>query len=78
MKTEFFTIAGSSEILKLVERAGSKAGVARGQGFGDFLTLLRCELAGKTMEKQYLVTVGKGNENPRAASRKVIIQLRSS
>lgn len=60
MKTESFTIAGSAEILKLVERAGNKAGVARGQAFEDFLTFLRCELAGKTMEAEYLATVGKG------------------
>ncbi|MEO1530304.1 MAG: N-6 DNA methylase [Planctomycetota bacterium] len=58
-KEQFF-LAASSEVVDLLDRAGDKAGVSRGQAFEDFLTFLRCELAGKTMEEEYLQTVAKG------------------
>lgn len=60
MAKEHFFIDGSREVLDLIDLAGRKAGVARGQAFEDFLTLVRCSLAGQTMEGEYLAVIQKG------------------
>ncbi|QDT07453.1 N-6 DNA Methylase [Rubripirellula lacrimiformis] len=67
-KEQFFN-AASKPIVDLVDRAGDLAGFGRGQAFEDFLTLLRCELAGKTMEDEYLATVAKGYDKGKVGSR---------
>lgn len=60
MAKEQFFLAASKGILDLIGAAGDKAGLSRGQAFDDFLTLVRCSLAGQTMEEEYLTTVHKG------------------
>jgi hypothetical protein len=57
---EHFTLAASREILTDIDAAARAAGLSRGQAFDDFLTLIRCSLAGGTMEEEYLTTVRKG------------------
>lgn len=57
---EQFAIAASKGILAEIDAAADKAGLSRGQAFEDFLTLVRCSLAGGTMEEEYLATVRKG------------------
>lgn len=57
---EQFTLAASKEILVHLDAAAERAGVSRGQAFDDFLTFVRCALAGQTMEQEYLATVRKG------------------
>lgn len=57
---EQFSIAASKEVLGLIDTAAEKAGLGRGQAFEDFLTFVRCSLAGQTMEEEYLQTVAKG------------------
>lgn len=58
-KDQFF-IAASQDVLGHIDEAGRKAGLSRGQAFEDFLTFVRCSLAGQTMEEEYLKTVAKG------------------
>jgi hypothetical protein len=58
-KEQFF-IAGSSDVLGHIDEAARKAGLSRGQGFEDFLTFVRCSLAGQTMEEEYLAAMSKG------------------
>ncbi len=60
MAKEFFSIAGSKEVLEQIDKSGRRAGLSRGQAFEDFLIFVRCSLAGQTMEKEYLKTVAKG------------------
>lgn len=57
---EQFTLAASNDVLKLIDAAADKAGLSRRQAFEDFLTFVRCSLAGQTMEEEYLRTVAKG------------------
>ena len=57
---EHFTLAASKNVLQLIDLAASQAGLSRGQTFEDFLTFVRCSLAGHTMEEEYLQTVAKG------------------
>lgn len=57
---EQFTLAASKEVLQHLDVASDKAGLSRGQAFEDFLTFVRCSLAGQTMEEEYLQTVAKG------------------
>ncbi len=57
---EQFTLAASKDILAHIDAAADKAGLSRGQAFEDFLTFVRCSLAGGTMEEEYLATVRKG------------------
>lgn len=57
---EQFALAASREILNDIDAAAGKAGVSRGQAFDDFLTFVRCALAGGTMEEEYLAAVRKG------------------
>lgn len=57
---EQFALAASQKILAHLDTAADRAGVSRGQAFDDFLTFVRCALAGQTMEEEYLATVRKG------------------
>lgn len=57
---EQFTLAASKDVLKHLDRAADQAGLSRGQTFEDFLTFVRCSLAGQTMEEEYLQVVAKG------------------
>ncbi|MEO1497667.1 MAG: N-6 DNA methylase [Planctomycetota bacterium] len=57
---EQFALAASPRILAHLDAAADKAGLSRGQAFDDFLTFVRCALAGQTMEEEYLMTVRKG------------------
>lgn len=57
---EQFTLAASKGVLQHLDIAADKAGLSRGQTFEDFLTFVRCSLAGQTMEEEYLKTVAKG------------------
>lgn len=57
---EQFALAASKDVLKQIDAAADKAGLSRGQTFEDFLTFVRCSLAGQTMEEEYLRTVAKG------------------
>ena len=69
MAKEFFTIAASKDVLGYIDEAGRKAGFARGQAFEDFLLMYRCNLAGATMEDEYLQAVHKGYEKGRPGKR---------
>lgn len=60
MAGEQFSLDASKEVVQLLDRAANQAGLSRSQAFDDFLTFLRCELAGKTMEDEYLATVARG------------------
>ena len=57
---EQFALAASKDVLKYIDTAADQAGLSRGQAFEDFLTFVRCSLAGQTMEEEYLQTVAKG------------------
>ena len=57
---EQFLISASQGVLEHIDRAADRAGFSRGQTFEDFLTFVRCSLAGQTMEEEYLRTVAKG------------------
>ena len=57
---EQFALAASRDVLEFLDEAASRAGLSRGQTFEDFLTFVRCSLAGRTMEEEYLQTVAKG------------------
>lgn len=60
MAKEQLFIAGSRKVLDLIEEAGDKAGLGRGEAFSDFLVMVRCSLSGGTAEEEYLRTVAKG------------------
>lgn len=68
MKEEF-SLAASKEVLQYIDMAADKAGLSRGQTFEDFLTFVRCSLAGQTMEEEYLKTVAKGYDQGKEANR---------
>ena len=57
---EQYAHAGSKHLMDLIDKAGSRAGVARGQAFEDFLTVATCALGTGLMEDEYLATVRKG------------------
>lgn len=69
MAKEQFTIAGSKRVLDCIDEAGRKVGLSRGQAFEDFLTFVRCSLAGQTMEEEYLAAVAKGYANGKKGKR---------
>lgn len=77
MAKEHFSIAGSKDILSLVENAGQKSGIGRGQAFEDFLTLVLCSLAGQTMEEEYLKTVRKGYDKGTKGKRGIDIIVKA-
>ena len=60
-------------MLGYIDEAGRKAGLSRGQAFEDFLTFVRCALAGQTMEEEYLATVAKGYAKGTAGKRGIDI-----
>jgi len=60
MAKEQFRYDGTKQLCELVDRAGRKAGFARGQAFEDFLTCVVCALGQGLMEDEYLATVRKG------------------
>lgn len=60
MAKEQFFIAGSRDLIGYIDEAARKAGLSRGQAFDDFLTFVKCSLAGQTMEAEYLAAVAKG------------------
>ena len=66
---EQFTLAASQGILQHIDRASDRAGLSRGQTFEDFLTFVRCSLAGQTMEEEYLDTVAKGYDKGEQGTR---------
>ncbi len=60
MSKEQFRYNGTKDLCDLIDRAGDRAGVSRGQAFEDFLTCSVCALGSGVMEAEYLATVGKG------------------
>lgn len=68
MKEQFF-IAASKDVLRHLDAASDRTGLSRGQTFEDFLTFVRCSLAGQTMEPEYLQTVAKGYDKGDVGSR---------
>ncbi len=74
---EQFTLAASKDVLQLIDRAADKAGLSRGQAFEDFLTFVRCSLAGQTMEEEYLATVAKGYAKGEEGSRGIDLVARA-
>jgi hypothetical protein len=60
MPKEQYQHPGSKDLMGLVEKAGQRAGLARGQAFEDFLTVSTCALGTGLMEGEYLATVRKG------------------
>lgn len=74
---EQFTLAASKDVLQLIDAAADKAGLGRGQAFEDFLTFVRCSLAGQTMEEEYLATVAKGYAKGKEGSRGIDLVARA-
>lgn len=70
-------IAGSKDVLTQIETAGRKAGVGRGHAFEDFLTFVRCSLAGQTMEEEYLATIAKGYNKGEKGTRGIDIVIKA-
>ena len=60
MPKEQYAHAGSKQLMDLIDKAGNRAGLARGQAFEDFLTVATCALGTGLMEDEYLATVHKG------------------
>lgn len=77
MAKEFFTIAASKDVLGYIDEAGRKAGFARGQAFEDFLLMYRCNLAGATMEEEYLKAVHKGYQKGKPGARGIDAMTRA-
>jgi hypothetical protein len=66
---ESFLYDGTQELCTLIDRAGHKAGIGRGQAFDDFLHVTVCALAHGLMEEEYLATVRKGYDRGEAGKR---------
>lgn len=60
MSREQFRYDGTKDLCKLIDEAGHRAGVCRGQAFEDFLTCVVCALSAQQMEVEYLEVVAKG------------------
>ncbi len=60
MAHEQFRYDGTKDLCELIDEAGNRAGVSRGQAFEDFLTCVVCKLAAQQMEEEYLAVVEKG------------------
>ena len=69
MAKEYFRYDGTRELCDLIDRAGHKAGLSRGQTFEDFLTCCVCALGSGLMEEEYLATVRKGYDNGQKGKR---------
>ena len=57
---EQFLYAGTQSLCDLIDEAGRRAGVSRGQSFDDFLTCSVSALSNRQMEDEYLAVVKKG------------------
>lgn len=55
-----FLYDGSQQICDLLDEAGQRAGVSRGQAFEDFLGCTVCCLSNQQMEHEYLAVIAKG------------------
>ena len=53
----------------MIDEAGRRAGVSRGQAFEDFLTCAVCALSAQQMEEEYLATVRKGYDKGKQGRR---------
>ena len=60
MPREQFQYDGSRHLCDLLDEAGQRAGLSRGQAFDDFLACTICALANQHMEDEYLSVVRKG------------------
>jgi hypothetical protein len=60
MPREQFLYSGSQQICDLLDQAGQRAGVSRGQAFEDFLCCTVCCLSNQQMEQEYLAVIAKG------------------
>ena len=60
MPREQFLYNGTQQLCDLLDEAGRRAGVSRGQSFEDFLTCVLCGLSNRQMEDDYLAVVRKG------------------
>ena len=57
---EQFLYTGTDGLCELIDEAGRRAGVSRGQTFEDFLACTICSLSNRQMEDEYLAVVAKG------------------
>lgn len=71
MAKEQFRYDGTKDLCDLIDRAGDKAGVGRGQAFEDFLTCSVCALGSGLMEDEYLATIRKGYDRGEQGKRGV-------
>jgi hypothetical protein len=62
---ESFRYPDSQRVLDLLDDAGQRSGVSRGQVFEDFLQMSLCALSGGRLENQYLEVVKKHSVGPR-------------
>ncbi len=69
MPREQFRYTGTEKLCKLIDEAGNRAGVSRGQAFEDFLTCVVCTLSAQQMEEEYLAVVEKGYGEGKAPRR---------
>jgi hypothetical protein len=60
MPKEQFLYDGTQQLCNLIDEAGQRAGVSRGQTFEDFLACSVCALSRRQMEAEYLSVVEKG------------------
>ncbi len=60
MPREQFLHNGTQQICDLLDEAGRRAGVSRGQTFEDFLVCTLSALSNRQMEDEYLAVVRKG------------------
>lgn len=60
MPREQFQYDGTQQLCDLLDEAGRRAGVSRGQAFEDWLTCSVCALSNRQMEDEYLAVVRKG------------------
>ncbi len=60
MPREQFLYDGSQQLCDLLDEAGQRAGVSRGQAFEDFLSCTVAALSNRQMEEEYLAVVRKG------------------
>lgn len=60
MPREQFLYDGTEKLCDLLDEAGRRAGVSRGQAFEDFLACTVCALSNRQMEDEYLSVVRKG------------------
>ena len=60
MPREQFLYNGTQQICDLLDEAGRRAGVSRGQAFEDFLACTVSALSNRQMEDEYLAVVRKG------------------